>query len=344
MTTVNLPISFRWLFVLFIFFSGILTGYTQVTIDGTLRLGIADATRFSEDYFNAGAESLINNTVNGWYTTAETKEFLDFDIGLVTSLSFVREEKTRFNLNELDYVNLAFRTGGTVQSVANILGQNPGEVVVDITNSNGGDTDITLPSGPDNSEVSRFMVNYIQGSIGLIKGFELKMRYMPKMKIADRTKLRVLGFGIQNQLTHSIYSWRRFPVDIGAVISYTNFRSTYDFTNEDLTLEGTEQSIEMNGGSWLFSGIISTKRKALNFYGGFGLFAGRTTTDLLGVYEIPELGFENSTVSDPVSAVNKESGLRATLGTTYTYKIATAHLDYTLQNYSTITLGLKVGW
>lgn len=337
-------LSYRWLYFILFYFSVHSNSFSQVTIDGVLRLGIEDATRFSEDFFNAGAESLINNTVNGWYTTAETKEFLDFDIGVVTSLSFVRDEKHRFNLNEVDYLNLAFRTGGLEQSVAGILGQNSSPIIVDVTNDAGGQSEVILPESSGNQEVSKFMVSYIQGSLGLIRGFELKMRYMPKMKISDQTKLRVVGFAIQNQLTHTIYGWRRFPVDIAAIIGYSNFRSTYDFQESELILDGNEQELEMNGGSLLLSGIVSTKRDHLNFYGGFGLFTGRTTTDLLGTYQLPELGFEDSQVRNPIKAKNKESGLRATLGTTYTFKIITAHLDYTLQNYSTFTLGIEAGW
>ena len=328
-----------WLLLLLIGFPCV----AQVAIDNILEADLTDARRFSKDYFNAAAEGAINSTSNGWYTTAETKGLFEFEIGFVGNLSFVRDDKKSFVLNENNYDNLSFITTETRRLVANSFGQNSEDITMLVTSDSGGSFEITLPNGLNGEGINTIPTTYLQGSMGLVKGLELKLRFMPKLKNGEATKVSIVGSAIQSDLSKWIFAMKRWPVSVSGIVGYTSLRAEHDLSSQT-NLEGDSQEILFRSNSWLFSGIVSTKREGLNFYGGFGFFAGTSLTEIKGTYQVTRGSFAGTTLEDPLDVENKESGLKATLGTSYAYKKIKANLDYTLQNYSNLSLGLAFHW
>ncbi|GAA4108206.1 hypothetical protein GCM10022393_04060 [Aquimarina addita] len=313
----------------------------QVTIDQILESGVDDARRFSQDYFAPAGEGVVNAMSNGWYNTATVKELFDFEIGIVGNASFVRDDKKAFFLREDDYDNLVFRDSenGVIQSVATVFGENAEDVVMIVGEGGAGQGEILLPDGLGGTGVNTIPTVFLQASVGLVKGTEIKARFWPKLS-GGNTESFLYGVGIQHELTKSIFSWKRSPVSISGILGFSKLRATYDFS-EDSTLEGEGQEIEFEGNSWLISGIVSTKFPVFNFYGGFGYYSGETTTDLNGSYEVSGGAV---TLEDPVTVDHKESGLKATFGTIVAVSFFKVNLDYTLQNYSTLSMGLHVGF
>ncbi|MDY8138579.1 DUF6588 family protein [Aquimarina sp. 2201CG5-10] len=328
--------------LLFVLLTGHVT-ISQVNIDQILEIGIDNAQRFSQDYFQPAGEGVVNGMSSGWYNSAAAKKLFHFEIGIVGNASFVREEKQSFRLNENDYTDITFRNGPSVQSVANAFGENESDVVLVFAEGTAGEVEITLPDGLGGTGVNFMPTGYLQFGVGLSKGTELKGRFLPKIEAGDNTEIQLYGVGVQHELTSWIFGWKRWPVKISGIIGYTNIKGSYDFT-EDSAIDGEGQKVELKANSWLVSGIVSTKLPVLNFYAGLGFYTGSSTTDLLGTYRIENGPLVSQTVTDPLSVEHDESGVKATIGAKLSLTFFRVNLDYTLQNYNNVSLGLNFGW
>lgn len=316
---------------------------SQTSIDQILEAGIENAQRFSQDYFQPAGEGVVNGISSGWYTTASAKKLFHFEIGFVGNGSFVRDDKKSFFLNENDYTDLTFRDGSFRQEVATVFGDNPADIVMVVAEGTAGEFEITLPNGIGETGINFMPTAFLQGSIGLPKSTELKLRFLPKFGVGDDTEIQLYGVGLQHEFTDWVFRMKRWPVKISAIIGYTNLKGSYDFT-ADSVIDGDNQKVELKANSWLVSGIVSTKLPVVNFYAGLGYFKGSTTTDLLGTYRIENGPLTSTTVVDPVSVDHDESGVKATIGSRLKLGFFRFNVDYTLQNYNNLSVGLNFGW
>ncbi len=323
--------------LLLAFFLGHVT-FSQTDIDQILEIGIENAQRFSEDYFAPAGESLVNNMSNGWYNNAKTKRLWHFEVGFVGNLSFVREDKQSFIMNAVEYTNLTFVGGGARREVANALGVNNENVSVVV-----GGSEVVLPDGIGSSEINSLPGGFLQGSMGLIKSTEIKVRFLPRIKAVEDAEIQLYGVAFQHELTDWIFPLKRWPVRLSGLLGYTNVKGFYDI-NANSGVVGSDQEVKLNTNSWLITSIVSTKFPKLNFYGGLGYYFGSSDADLLGTYQIQSGPSASLTVTDPISVKNKTNGVKATMGARVNFGVFNANLDYTLQNYSNLSLALRFGW
>ncbi|MCK8523901.1 hypothetical protein M0D21_20155 [Aquimarina sp. D1M17] len=314
----------------------------QTDIDQILEIGIENAQRFSEDYFAPAGEALINNMSNGWYSTAKTKKLWHFEVGFVGNVAFVREDKQSFLFRTPEYENITLPNGTATQSVATALGTNQGDVTVIINEGQASELEVILPDGIGTAEINSVPGGFLQGSMGLIKSTEIKLRFLPRIKAVEDAEIQLYGVAFQHEFTDWAYGVKRWPVRISALLGYTNVKGFYDL-NGASAVPGTDQEVELNSNSWLLTSIFSTKLPILNFYGGLGYYFGSNNADLLGTYQIQNGPFA-STVTDPISVKTKTRGVKATIGARVKFGVFNANLDYTLQNFSNLSLGLRFGW
>jgi hypothetical protein len=328
--------------LLLVLFLGPVT-FSQTDIDQIIQIGIENAERFSKDYFAPAGESLVNAMSNGWYNTAEVKKLWHFEAGIVGNLSFVREEKQSFVLYTLEYTDLTYRNGEAFQTVANALGVNQEEIVVVINQGQATELEVVLPDGIGDSEINSLPSGFIQGSMGLIKSTEIKLRFLPRIKAVQDAEIQLYGVAFQHEFTDWVFPLKRWPVRLSGLLGYTNVKGFYDI-NASSGIEGADQEVRLNTNSWLLTSVVSTKLPVLNFYGGLGYYFGSSDADLLGTYQIQNGPLASETVIDPISVKNKAKGVKASIGAKVQYGIFSANIDYTLQNYNNLSLGLNFGW
>ncbi len=316
---------------------------SQTDIDQILEIGIANAQRFSADYFVPAGEFLVNSMSNGWYSTAKTKKLWHFEAGIVGNLSFVREEKQSFILNTADYINITFRNGQTSQEVTNAFGVNQGDVAVIINEGDPDELEVVLPDGIGSAPINSIPAGFLQGSLGLIKSTEIKVRFLPRIKAVEDAEIQLYGVAFQHEFTDWVFPLKRWPVKLAGLIGYTNVKGFYDI-NTSSGVPGVAQEVRLNSNSWLITSIVSTKLPKLNFYGGLGYYFGSSDADVLGVYQIQNGPFASEVITDPISVKNKTKGVKATIGARVKFGVFNANLDYTLQNYNNLSLGLAFGW
>ncbi|GAA4274298.1 DUF6588 family protein [Aquimarina gracilis] len=318
-------------------------GFSQTDIDQILEIGVENAQRFSEDYFASAGQALINNMSNGWYTTAKVKKLWHFEVGIVGNLSFVRNDKQSFLLRTAEYTNLSLPDGSFSQFTATALGNNSDNLSVIINEGQASQLEVVLPDGIGSSVINSLPGGFVQGSMGLIKSTEIKLRFLPRIKAVEDAEIQLYGVAFQHEFTDWVYPAKRWPVKVSALLGYTNVKGFYDL-NATTGVPGTDQEVRLNSNSWLLTGIASTKFPVFNFYAGLGYYFGSNDADLLGTYQIQSGPFASDVVVDPISVRTKTNGVKATIGGRVQYGIFKANLDYTLQNFSNLSLGLAFGW
>ena len=316
---------------------------SQTDIDQILEIGIENARKFSDGYFDSAGESIVNNMSNGWYSTAKVKQLWDFEVGFVGNISFVRDEKKSFVLDVNDYENLTFSDGVTRRLVNNAFGVNSESFSVIINEGQASQLEVVLPDGIGNEEINSIPGGFIQGSMGLIHSTEIKLRFFPRYAVRENTEVQIYGVAFQHEVTDWLFFMKRWPVSISGLLGYTNVKGFYDLNTES-GVPGSDQEVKLNSNSWLVTSVLSTKMKTLNFYGGVGYYFGNNEARLLGTYEIQNGPFTATTLTDPISVDSKTKGIKATLGARYEYGIFKANLDYSLQNYKNLSLGIHLGW
>ncbi|MGB5822373.1 MAG: DUF6588 family protein [Saonia sp.] len=329
------------LFLLPVFFCSF--GTAQSDVNNLFAAGLADAERFTNDYLSPVMEGVIYGVSNGWYNSAEAKPLGGFEISIIGNISSFRnkEDKKSFILNTEDYDNLQFVDGATSRAVSTALGDLEG-IRVFVEGPNGIlREEFELPTGLASEDINFIPSAFLQASVGLIKGTEIKVRFLPKIN-TDDVAIGLYGVGIQHDFTKHLPADKLLPVSISAVIGYTHLDGTYDFTNTSL-IAGEDQRIDAKINTWVFQAVVSTRLPVINFYGGLGYLTGKSETDVLGTYEVQSGPFQETYI-DPFTINSDASGLTANLGTKLKLGFFRLNLDYTLAEFNNISLGINFGF
>ena len=308
--------------------------------------GVADAERFANAYLSPVSEGAIYSISNGWYNTADAKPLGGFEISIIGNITGFKnkDDKKAFLLDPADYENLDFvQNPGQARMVSTALGDIEGVEVFVEDQSGVFREDFVLPSGLAAENLNFIPSGYIQASVGLIKGLEVKARFLPKIKFDDDAKLGLFGAGLQYDFTKILPADKVMPVAISAVIGYTNLNGEYDFTDSDF-IDGSNQRIDASFKTWNFSAVVSTKNiPVINFYGGLGYITGKSDIDLLGTYQANG-PFFSETVEDPFTVSKNASGVAATLGTKLKLGFFRLNAEYNIAEFSTFTFGVNFGF
>ncbi len=308
--------------------------------------GVNDAERFANAYLAPVSEAAIFSMSNGWYNTADSKPLGGFEISIMGNMTGFKnkEDKKAFLLDPSDYENLDFvQNPGQARLVSTGLGDIEGIEVFVEDESGIFREEFVLPSGLASENLNFIPSGYLQGSVGLVKGLEVKARFLPKIKYDDDAKIGLFGAGVQYDFTKLLPADKLLPVAISAVIGYTNLNGDYDFTDSNL-IDGSDQRIEASFKTWNFSAVVSTRNiPVINFYGGLGYITGKSDIDLLGTYQANG-PFFSETVVDPFSVSKKASGVNANLGTKLKLGFFRLNAEYNFSEFNTFTFGVNFGF
>ena len=314
----------------------------QSNLNDLLAAGIEDAQQFTTDYLSPLTEGAVYSISGSWYNTAEAKPFLGFEIQLIGNTTFFnnKADKKAFLLNTADYENLRFVDGSSSREVASALGDIEGVRVFVEDDSGLVRQEFELPSGLASEGVTFLPSGYIQASVGLIKGTEIKARFLPKIN-ADDAKVGFYGFGLQHEFTKHLPADKLWPVAVAAVIGYTHLDGDYNLQDAGL-FAGEDQRLKMKIDSWVFQAVVSTRLPVINFYGGLGYLTGKANTDVLGTYVVS--GPFPATYTDPFSVRSNANGVVANLGAKLKLGFFRLNVDYTLGEFDTASFGINFGF
>ena len=319
----------------------------QTSIGSIFTAGVEDAERFTTDYLAPFSESTVYGFSAGWYNTADAKPLGGFEISLVGTITSHKnkEDKQTFILDPNEYQNLNFvQNPGTARPVSSALGNIEGVRVFVEGNVAGTIVreEFVLPSGISAEGLDFVPSGYLQASVGVLKGTEIKARFLPKIAY-EGASVGLIGFGIQHDFTKWLPADKILPIAISGVIGYTKLNGDYDISDISV-VDGENQRIEAEMKSWAFNAVISTKLPIINFYGGLGYITGKSQTDVLGEYRVTEGPFASETYVDPFSITENVSGVTGTIGAKLKLGFFRLNADYSLGVFNTATVGVNFGF
>ena len=191
--------------------------YVSKTQNTNVTLDVNKARNLIEGYIGPFGNSVGAGINNGWYNTAKPHKLGGFDVTVTANLVLINNDVKSFPVESIESGNAL--QGNTNSST--ILGGTEGvEMEVEIE---GTTSTIKLPSGLD---IPILPLPMLQAGIGLIKGTELNLRYIPEITIGDnKGEVGVIGAGIKHDLLQWLPIVDKIPIDLSIQAGYTKISS-----------------------------------------------------------------------------------------------------------------------
>jgi len=316
----------------------------ETDLEDFLKAGPADATKLMQAYLNPVIEGLSYSFNGGWYTTAKAHKTFGFDISASFNAVFIPSSKNYFRPADLNLqvAQLISPASGNAPTIAG-----PSDETLysyDINNDNQPEGTFSGPEGLDFKEtfkVSGVVAPTAQIGIGIYKNTDLKVRWIPEVT-SGSAKIKLLGFGVMHDIKQHIPGIKVLPFDLAVLVGYTNIKGETPMKDPSIppsSGDTSPQEMLFNMNAWLFQAIISKKLAIFTFHGGVGYNTISTSSDVKGSYVIP--GYPNG-VKNPVSLRFKNNSMRLSAGVRMNFGPIFIGGEYTLQEYSTVSVGLGV--
>lgn len=316
----------------------------QIDFDSFLEAGLGDANTLLESYMEPAFVGFGIGMNSGWYNTAKPHKFLGFDVNASLSLAKVPDASQFFTFNNADYNNVRLsdtndnrlptlfgpNLGANDLPELTFLDPNTGNELVRITAPTGLGIDEKLP-------INAVPIPMAQIGLGIFKGTELKLRFIPELTFDDNGKdqgsVKMFGVGIMHDIKSFLPADKLLPLDLSLFVGYTSLTST-------VAVDATAGQFAEFDASALTAQIVASKKIAiLTAFAGIGYAKSDVDFALKGNYTT-----ETQTYVDPINFNYSNSGLRANVGVRLRLLIFNISGEYAIQEYNTYTVGFGVGF
>jgi hypothetical protein len=317
----------------------------QNGLDDILIGGAADAKYLGEGYISPMMKAVGYGMNQGWYNTAKPHKFPGFDLTLSVNPVFIPSVDKVFKVdnNKLSSVSLT----------SDVDGKNPGPTGSgNIPTIFGTDKSTTYTAdppavgsfnGPNGSGLNFLPIPTLNLGIGLPKGTDLKIRFVPTLDLGKLSNDEITGsfglFGIG--VMHDVKQWipgiKQLPFDLSAFVGYT--KMTLDAGIE----ANTNRKAEFSCSATTIQAIISKKLSVLTGYAGLGYNMAKTKLAVKGDYDFNDDGDSADTSEkNPFTLEADSSGPRATFGLRLKFGPIAFHGDYTFAKYNAASVGFGI--
>lgn len=351
--------------------------YAQLPDAGTevLSFRLSGLDSYFNHYFEPFAKATAVSMGGGWYNTAKTHKFLGFDITLLGfSTAMIPDEAKLFAADNIDWgegLSLNSTTSDIPTIASDKVGTRPileQSYTIPGTTITGTEELFELIDGAN--VPAGFSLNMFQVGIGLPKGTDLKIRYLPTFSVSaiDLTDVSLWGIGVQHDIKQWIPVISKVPIlQISASFAYSKF--TADFTlpfsithetfnarlsnlNQDvwdnqtlgIDISSTTGNIIVGAKIPVFQPYISAGFNRYSFDGGlkgsYPVIRLVTTTDIGQPVEY----IVDETDEDPITVDPKGTMMNFAAGFRLKLAIITIFGQYTLQEYPMATAGLGISF
>ena len=323
------------------------TSYAQISnnlFEEFLFSGKEDANLLLGQYMLPGMKGLGYAINSGWYTTAKPHETFGFDITLSYVNAIVPVADQSFEFVQSDY-NFTYLGSGptTLPTLMGGLSSSTLDISLD-----GGQTFLPGYDAPDGvaetinkvtlTSETAVPTPIIQVGFGLIKGTEIKVRWLPNID-QDGFAFNYFGLGAMHSLSQWLPVFKDIPVDISAFVGWTTISASYVIpANPAMEMINPRATADIN--TFTYQLIASAHVSVLTGYVAVGYDNFNTNFKMLGTYDISVPGIP-LILEDPIDLNQSgNSGFRSSCGGRLKLSIITLTADYTLREYNTLTLSL----
>ncbi|MBM3178328.1 MAG: hypothetical protein FJZ78_10005 [Bacteroidetes bacterium] len=311
-----------------------ISGFAQLDqIENLIKGSKADTDYLVEGYLSPLLKSVGYGLNQGWYNTAKPHKSLGMDLTVTVSLIAIPDAEKTFQVDnsKLNSLQCVFPSNGAVPTIfgsSDVTPQYKFKGALSSLPAISGPSGIKLPA---NFNVTAIPVPIANLSIGIIKGTDIKIRYIPTIE-GDGFKLDMIGGAIMHDIKQHIPGIKSLPFDLSVLAGFTTFKLNTPFGGDK---EGVAEIKAMT-----VQAIVSKKVSVLTGYAAVGYGQASSSFDALGTYELGG----GATLTDPVSLSQSSSGPRMTAGLRVKLGPLAFHGDYTLQKFPTTSVGVGLGF
>lgn len=314
-----------------------------------LQAGQEDGEKLITAYINPFVEGFSYALNGGWFHTAKPHKLGGFDINISLTPVFIPTSQDYFDPDKLNLTTVVNwqNTTNPSKNAPTIIGPRD-NTTYDVDLDGNGTADETF-SGPEGlalrEEIKVAPVGspMIQLGIGLVKGTDVMIRFVPKTTLGS-TETKLFGLGVRHDIKQHIPGIKMLPFDLSMMAAYTAFEGVTDLsglaTEFPPVTAGTRQEAIYKFNAFLLQALISKKFSFITLFGGIGYNGIKTTADVKGSYTIfPGQTYEEE-LTNPYSATFKNNSMRFDVGFRLNLLAFFIYADYTIQEYSSVTAGL----
>lgn len=325
-----------------------------------------DAKLLLQEYMRPYANIMGANLNAGWYNTAKPHKLGGFDVTATFSIAYAPPAALSYDLSKLPGLR-AEVVGPTsiAPTAAGDMDVRPELVYSAVVNDPDG-VPQTVPlarvTHPNGGGLDWLPMPMAQASIGLVKGTDLTLRYVPELRLGDYGRIGLFGIGGK----HSISQW--IPVlnklqfiNIAVQGGYTKLSTSAHIDMQPIAEvpmsnppNFNDQFLNMDVSGWTVNLIASQSIPIITVYEGIGYANSLVDLALTGKYPIntivtEEADFGKTTyvvVEDPIEGLEFENfrNLRLNAGLRIKLGVLTLHYDFTRTLYSTHTAGIGISF
>lgn len=306
--------------------------------DSFLEAGIDDANLLLQSYLQPAFEGFGFGMNSGWYNTAKPHKFLGFDITANVSLARVPDSRQFFTLPQ-GLTNVSLTNPNDTRRLPTIFGPNLGaDDLPELRFVDDNNEELIRISAPTGLGIDEDIVPFnavpvpmVQLGVGLFKGTEVKLRYIPDTDIDGEGSVKLFGIGVMHDIKQYLPGEKLLPFDLSVFAGYTSLKSSVNIDAD------AGQTAEFDASAWTIQGVISKKILFFTAFAGLGYSNYDINFGMLGDFTT-----ETTTFTNPIDLQFKDNGLRTNVGLRFKLLFLTLTGEYAIQEYNTITAGVGV--
>lgn len=365
--------------------AGLSLGQANAQTDAAniLKAGVADANLLMNAYMKPFGEAFGVALNNNWYNTGKPLKLARFYVTIVPTLVQVPDSKLTYDVaglglsNSMTQTNPAVTTGATIFGSSNATEQPMFEMRANnpATGQPEKIAELTMPAGLG---INLLPLPMAQLSIGLIKGTDITVRYLPQIAIPGGSvggSIGLFGIGVKHDLKQWIPGMGLLPFDLSGYFNYSTFNFTLGLglpvptgagpTGLGYRYEGfdpnnlTAQELQLRARGLGFGVIVSKKLPLITPYASVGFANSSFSLKTAGDYAVESGVYANSAnpldpdngkvivskFTDPIDiTADAKNALRAGAGIRLKLLILTIHGEYFIQGaFRGINAGVGIG-
>ena len=307
--------------------SSIFVSAQNITVSNT-----SDAKNFLEAYFSPFAESIGAGLNKGWYNTAKPHKLVGFDVSLSLNLITISDEVSAFDVNSIDNFS------STSSSTPSILGSGEG-ATINYQNENVSGQ-FVMPD--QNIEIKAVPIPTLNVGLGLIKGTEINVRYIPTYEynigFVGKGSVELYGAGIK----HNILQWlpldKFLPFDLSIQSAFSKFNTSFEVESQSV-----RQGVDLDIRASTVNLIFSKKFAMITAYGSVGQ---NFVSSTLNANTNFSLGSTSTLNFDFPLEINmpKTSEMQASAGVRLQFAIFTLYANQTFSSYPSTSAGIGISF
>ncbi|HEX8562846.1 MAG TPA: DUF6588 family protein [Flavobacterium sp.] len=194
---------------------------------------LSDALFFSGQYLTPATDAAIYQASSAWVLTPQKKKLWDVSLSLHTNVFFVPKSNRTLTINNSDFSFFTIEGGATSALVPTALGDDS-QIFLTGQIEDGENSNTVRLETPQGIDAEVMVYPYLQGSVGLLYGTELTLKYSTKVKL-KHGNYQVYGAGFKHNLSQYFEKLEAKNLYLSAFAGYSKEEISFNFLDTETT-------------------------------------------------------------------------------------------------------------